>query len=101
MEEESRFDVVGCYLDLKACAITLIAADRRTFRLTFSPHGLAARLLSRDPEIPHAPPGLITEAQKPPTVTLTGKLKTKPKEGNPDGKGKPTAFALLAVHEEG
>ncbi len=34
-------------------------------------------------------------------VTLTGRLKTRPKPGKPDGRGNPTAWAMLAVHEEG
>ena len=33
-------------------------------------------------------------------VIFTGKLKTKPKEGRPTTKGKPTAWAIFAVHDE-
>src|SRR5205809_507993 len=34
-------------------------------------------------------------------LTLTGRLKTQPRDGRPDAKGNPTAWARLAVHEEG
>ena len=33
-------------------------------------------------------------------VTFTGKLKTKPKEGRRTTKGKPTAWAIFAAHDE-
>lgn len=39
--------------------------------------------------------------EKQPTVTVTGKLQTTPRQGNPDAKGNPTAWALVAVHIEG
>jgi hypothetical protein len=35
------------------------------------------------------------------TVTVTGRLKTRAKEGRADRSGKPTAWAKLAAHEEG
>ena len=33
-------------------------------------------------------------------VIFTGKLKTKPKEGRPTTKGKPTAWAIFATHDD-
>ena len=33
-------------------------------------------------------------------VTFTGKLKTKPREGRRTTKGKPTAWAIFAAHDE-
>ncbi len=34
-------------------------------------------------------------------MTLSGKLKAKPKEGKPDRSGKPTAYARFSAHVEG
>jgi hypothetical protein len=39
--------------------------------------------------------------EKSPTTVLPGKLQTKPKEGNPDRHGKPTAWAQFLAHVEG
>lgn len=36
-----------------------------------------------------------------PTVTLTGRLTTKPKPGRPDRSGNRTAYARFAAHAEG
>jgi hypothetical protein len=35
------------------------------------------------------------------TVTLTGRLKSKPREGRPDGRGQATSWSKLACHEDG
>lgn len=45
----------------------------------------------------------IAEAtsEKEHTVTLTGRLKSTPKPGRTDRSGKPTAWARVAVHDEG
>jgi len=40
------------------------------------------------------------QRQKSPALVLSGKLKTTPIEGNPDGYGKPTATAHLLAHME-
>jgi hypothetical protein len=45
-----------------------------------------------------AQPATATEKN---VVALTGKLKSKPKAGRPDSRGKPTTWCKLAVHEEG
>jgi hypothetical protein len=41
------------------------------------------------------------EKEKKTTVTVSGKLKSKPQEGKPDSKGNPTAWSRMAVHEDG
>lgn len=38
--------------------------------------------------------------EKPTAVTLTGRLKSKPRPGRPDSRGNPTAWARFAAHEE-
>ena len=97
---------------LKAIHIILEAQDGTETKLTFEAEGTfslisqvaalsGARITKRSVE------KLVEQAQetegkeKLPTVTLTGRLKTRPKPGRPDGKGNPTAWAMLAVHEEG
>jgi len=35
------------------------------------------------------------------TVTLTGRLKAKPRQGRPDRSGNPTAYARMSAHVEG
>lgn len=55
-------------------------------------------------EIPIASPAPTTAGaskEKQPTVTVTGKLQTTPRAGNPDAKGRQTAWALVAVYVEG
>lgn len=41
------------------------------------------------------------QREKQPLTTLTGRLLTQPKEGRPDSRSTPTAWARLAVLEEG
>lgn len=56
------------------------------------------------PETPTALAGAAPDRaskEKQPTVTVTGKLQTMPRAGNPDAKGRQTAWALVAVHAEG
>lgn len=44
-------------------------------------------------------PAAESSGQK--TVRLAGRLKSTPRPGRPDGRGRPTAWAKLAVHEDG
>ena len=41
------------------------------------------------------------EQSRQPGIIMTGRLKSKPHEGNLDGRGRPTATATLAAHQEG
>ena len=34
-------------------------------------------------------------------VVLTGRIKSRPRQGNPDSRGRPTAWARFAAHQEG
>jgi len=43
----------------------------------------------------------VSETEKPKTVTLQGRLKSKPISGRPDRNDKPTAWARFAAHEDG
>lgn len=96
-------------IDLKERALSFVAESGSVTRLTFSPAGIVYELL-QDPQgvrtagsrvRGESAPDSPGENEREPTVTLTGRLKSKPREGRPDGRGLPTAWARLAVHEEG
>jgi hypothetical protein len=53
------------------------------------------------PSTAQAHEGSSSTKEKSPTTVLPGKLQTKPKEGNPDRHGKPTAWAQFLAHVEG
>jgi hypothetical protein len=52
-----------------------------------------------EPVSPAAASDATKEKEK--TITLSGKLKSKPQVGKPDRSGKPTAYADFAAHIEG
>lgn len=41
------------------------------------------------------------ERERAQTVTLTGRLRTEPRQGRPDRSGNPTAYARFSAHREG
>src|SRR5438105_1102657 len=98
-------------LDLKQRSILIVAEDYSATRLTLLAEGISYETFSAATTpvtqsiSERSVEKLTSEAQpameKEPTVTLTGRLKTQPKEGRPDTKGNPTSWARLAVHEEG
>jgi len=88
--------------------VTLEAEDGRVGRYSFAPANAA--LPEQPLELPEgtlshrgeAVPTVGTEnREKKQTVTLSGKLLSQPREGNPDRRGKPTAWATFGAHEEG
>lgn len=91
-------------IDLKDRSIIFEAEDQPIARLSLAPEGLVFTALHRivEAEARAALPAEQAErSEKEKTVTLTGRLKTEPKEGKADSRGNPTAWARLAVHEEG
>ena len=58
-----------------------------------------------EPEMPVSPASAASDAdaakEREKTVTLTGKLKSKPQPGKNDRSNKPTAYADFAAHVEG
>ena len=92
------------HIDLATRSITF-QAERSATRLVWGVEGLlyevigAASIAERSAEEAESAPA--TEATRDSTVTVTGRLKTRAKEGRPDRSGKPTAWAKLAAHEEG
>ena len=51
-------------------------------------------------ELGTVPESIHAEEVEEEHVIFTGKLKTKPKEGRRTTKGKPTAWAIFAAHDE-
>src|SRR5215210_3975517 len=103
MKQESEpVPLKSVHLDLVDWVLTLEGADGRAIR--FSPIEALHQLLSKA-QLP--PPASASEAEQPaeskenPTSTISGKLKTQPKEGLADSRGRPTATARLAYHQEG
>src|SRR5688500_18769653 len=90
------------HLDLEDWVFTLEGTDGRAIR--FSPLEALQQLLTKA----HSPlpaPAQAAENPKesketPGTTTVSGKLKTQPKDGSPDSKGRPTATARLAYHQD-
>ena len=107
---------------LKAIHLIFEAADGQATKVTLTPEGgLYHAISSLSPNVTQrsvdhlvaaqeeAPPVAptpqasesTTSTEKSPTTVLPGKLQTKPKAGNPDRHGKPTAWAQFLAHVEG
>lgn len=114
-EQEGREDfpqiLSGIHINLVERSVTLEVHQQPVVKLTFSPHGViyfqpppGAHIVEANIEPspqPTSSPTTSEEAkEKQQPVTLSGKLKTKPKEGKQDSRGNATAWAKLAVHEE-
>src|SRR5947209_7274227 len=102
-------------LDLEKRYLQIESTDATAVRLTLSPQGIVWELIQpplQSPTITTArtvdrlveatEPEAPAEAQeKEPIQTFTGKIKGQVREGRPDRSGKKTAWARVAVHEEG
>lgn len=118
-QENRRIPLVGIYINLEQRSIVFVAADKSATRLIYSPQGILYELIGKPAAGPAPAEELLEKAEagthptvdvasavverkeKTPTVVLPGKLQTRPKEGNPDRQGKPTAWAQLLAHVEG
>jgi hypothetical protein len=69
------------------------------------PQALLDSPFDEEPEIPVSPASLATTSEvakeREKTVTLSGRLKSKPQPGKNDRSNKPTAYADFAAHVEG
>lgn len=128
--EASISRIQSIHIDLEAQSIETLAHDGIVVRFTFSPEGIfqqllaggslegaTRRLLSASrPEAEgetkaetdagvESPAPATEEAaaprEKQPALVLPGKIQTKPMEGRPDGRGKPTAWARFLAHMDG
>jgi hypothetical protein len=117
--EEIRLTAI--HINLVDHVVTLDAQDGRKAKLAFGePHTLFEAHSQQQPapltesdtpdELVAEPeedawdepvPVQVEQREKQETVVLTGRLRTKPKAGRPDSQGRATAWARLAVHEEG
>lgn len=104
-QDGSGIPLTGVFINLKDRSIELESERGTVAKLIFASTGT---ILFNASAIPTAevggaqPAGKTAEpSEKEQTVTLTGRLKSQPKEGKADSRGNPTAWARLAVHEEG
>ena len=102
-------------IDLEQGAVILEAAQEPVARLVFNSGsiffqttsvGPAEVLITAEEESSNSPgptddAGAEETEQKERPVVFSGRLKSRPRQGKPDSQGHPTAWAMLAVHEEG
>lgn len=108
-QDGSGIPLTGVYINLKDRSIELEDEHGTVAKLTFAStgtiffHPTVAGIEASGVAASEArQPGKATEpSEKERTITLTGRLKTQPKQGKSDSQGNPTAYARLAVHEEG
>lgn len=83
-------------LNLAERSVTFDVEGRPAVRFTLGPEGLTLQR-GLGPLEPETAP--MEEARR--TVTLTGRLTAKPRQGKADRSGNPTAYARFAAHVEG
>ncbi len=108
-QEHNASPIKRLHVDLIEQIGVAVAVDGRAisfplprFLQQLYPAGLAEAvdtpaLLPGEPQAP----GPTGEQPRQPGLVMTGRLKSKPHEGNLDGRGRPTATATLAAHQEG
>ncbi len=110
-EEPNPQKLRSIKLDLEKRYLQFESTDATAIRLSLTPEGIRWELL-QPPTITtaRAVDRLVDAAEeeapsegkeKEPIQTLTGKLKGIVKEGRPDRQGKKTAYAPMAVHQDG
>ena len=109
--------LTGIHIDLVDQIVTLRAQDGRRAKLSFGQP--TALFETKPPPLtePDTPDELVADdgdhgwpepdsapqqsREKQQTILLSGHLRSQPKAGRPDRQGRPTAWARLAVQEEG
>jgi hypothetical protein len=91
--------------DLQAMTVTLETVDRATITLQLTEAGVVtsvqAAAPTEDAVFPASDPSADQTSAGKILATITGKLKSRPRQGRPDANGNPTAWAKLAAHEDG
>jgi hypothetical protein len=94
------------HIDLAERTIVFAAEDERATKLTLTPEGViyevtdsSGQLAAGESAIDAGDEESLPERE--PTVRLTGKLKSVPRDGRVDSSGHPTAWARFAAHEDG
>lgn len=121
-QQDNEFLISGIEVDLVDRTVTFESQFRPPVKIPFSEGSIyfkvgPERLLNgplpaggdrrdetvgdQEPESNETVQEVRVEGDREPLVQLSGRLKSKPKEGRPDAKGHPTAWARFAVHEEG
>src|SRR3990172_4097015 len=105
---ENPLALSAIHIDLKERSITFEAENKTVAKLALAASGTlyfhsVDQARAEEPALADPPETKATPAvqERHPTITVTGRLKTKPREGNPDARGNRTVFARLAVHQEG
>ncbi len=93
--------VTGIHINLTERSIVFEVDGRPTTKLTLMPYGLILDEQADESVRDAGDQGEEAERESQRTVTLTGRLKAKPREGRPDRSGNPTAYARFAAHVEG
>jgi hypothetical protein len=105
-EQESRQEVqvTDIHVDLLERSITFGAKGETVASIRLASQGVIFATRPRTTEVsasvPSHPEASTEDKDKPKPTTLQGKLKSKPREGRPDSRGKPTAWARFAAHDE-
>lgn len=112
-QEEQPLTITAIHINLKEGSIIFEAEDQAGAKQTLAAEGVifhqplpelkqVQQPTASLPPTPEAPQQTESAAkEKEPRVTLTGRLKNKPREGRPDRSGNPTAYARFAAHVEG
>jgi hypothetical protein len=103
-EQEADVPLSAIHINLSERSITFEADDKPVAKLTFSSGTIYFNTPKENDDLPATAqelPQTPADQEKEKTITLTGKLLTKPKEGRKDRSNKPTAYARFAAHEEG
>jgi hypothetical protein len=108
--------LTGIHIDLVDHIVTLEAQDGRRAKLSFGHPTSLSEAHARPPAASDTPAELVDDGQqgwpeadsapqesreKQQTVVVSGRLRTQPKAGRTDRQGRPTAWARLAVQDEG
>ena len=114
--QPSDIRLTGIHIDLIDQIVTLQAQDGRRAKLSFGQPTTLFDAHARPMVGPDTPEELVAGGddgwpepdqasqetrEKQQTLILSGRLRAQPKAGRPDRQGRPTAWARLAVQEEG
>jgi hypothetical protein len=97
--------IQSIFINLRAKSV-MIEGDSNFLLFNLTPSGITYGIVDIPP--PDAPPGMLeylrageeAAIKKSLTLTFTGKVKGDVRQGRPDAKGNPTAWARLAVHQD-
>ena len=114
--EQNLVPLRAIRIDLAERSITLETAEEPVAKLVFSSGTIYFQKPAAEPSegliTPDEGPGDVSDPEpvaagdipgsreRQQALILSGKLKSKPRQGRPDSQGRPTTWARLAVHDE-